>query len=98
MKEDWSDRWGHFSQSWEFSFERTSPYCSALMGMGSFASVASIIKLVLVMKWSRQPEGDDLWAMAENMNTWSVTEQFFAVMAACLPFLKVSSRIAVCGC
>lgn len=60
----------------------------ALMGMGLFASVASIIKLVAVMRWSRQPEGDDLWAMAENMNTWSVTEQFFAVMAACLPFLK----------
>jgi hypothetical protein len=59
-----------------------------LMGMGSFASVASIIKLAALLKWSRQPEDDDMWAMAENMNTWAVTETSFVVMAACLPFLK----------
>ncbi|KAK0751405.1 hypothetical protein B0T18DRAFT_457131 [Schizothecium vesticola] len=68
----------------------------ALMGIGSFASVASIIKLVLLVRWTRQPEGDDLWAMAGSMNTWSVTEQFFAVMATCLPFLKpVSTSVEV---
>ncbi|KAK3360580.1 hypothetical protein B0T25DRAFT_578481 [Lasiosphaeria hispida] len=29
----------------------------ALVGMGSFASIASIVKLVAVLKWSRQPKG-----------------------------------------
>jgi len=58
-----------------------------LMGLGLFASVASIVKLLIVLNWVRQP-GDDLWSMAEAIATWTVTEQFFAITAACLPFLK----------
>jgi len=58
-----------------------------LMGMGLFASVASIVKLCIVLTWVSRP-GDDLWSMAVSIATWTVTEQFFAIMASCLPFLK----------
>lgn len=58
-----------------------------LMGIGLFASSASIAKLVIILDWERRP-GVDLWSMAVSIATWTVTEQFFGVMAACFPFLK----------
>ena len=58
-----------------------------LMGTGLFASAASIAKAVIVLNWVHVP-GDDLWSMAVSIATWTVTEQFFGVMAACFPFLK----------
>ena len=59
-----------------------------LMGVGSLASIASILKLVVLLRWSRQPENDDLWAMAISACTWNTIEQLVAIVAGCLPFLK----------
>lgn len=58
-----------------------------LMGMGLFASVASIVKLCIVLRWPPKPE-DDIWATSVAISTWTVTELFFGIMAGCLPFLK----------
>ncbi|KAK0708489.1 hypothetical protein B0H67DRAFT_648547 [Lasiosphaeris hirsuta] len=58
-----------------------------LMGMCLFASVASIVKLVIVLKWDPKP-GDDIWAVSMSISTWRVTELFFGIMAGCLPILK----------
>ena len=58
-----------------------------LMGMGLFASIASIVKLCIVLKWPPKP-GDDVWAVSTAISTWTVTELFFGIMAGCLPFLK----------
>jgi hypothetical protein len=58
-----------------------------LMGMGLFASVASIVKLCIILQWAPKP-GDDIWALSMSITTWTVTELFFGIMAGCLPFLK----------
>ncbi|KAH7390634.1 hypothetical protein BKA66DRAFT_459426 [Pyrenochaeta sp. MPI-SDFR-AT-0127] len=58
-----------------------------LMGMGVFASIASIMKTVVVREWG-QP-GADPWATAISICTWTILEQFLATFAACAPSLKV---------
>ncbi len=58
-----------------------------LMGMGLFATSASIVKMLIVLNWVHHPD-DDLWSIAVAIATWTTVEQFFGLTAACLPFLK----------
>lgn len=58
--------------------------CS-LTGMGLFASAASIVKVVVIAEWTTAP---DRWATAISISTWTVTEQFVSILAACSPSLK----------
>lgn len=58
--------------------------CS-LTGIGLFATVASILKAVVVAEWTRT---EDRWATAISIATWTVTEQFVSILAACSPSLK----------
>jgi len=57
-----------------------------LMGMGLLASVACIVKAIIVRQWGRTDI--DVWAQAMSIATWTMTEQLVAVMAACSPSLK----------
>ncbi|KAK0737964.1 hypothetical protein B0T18DRAFT_303265, partial [Schizothecium vesticola] len=57
-----------------------------LMGIGLFASVACIVKAVVVRQW-----GDpavDAWELAMAIATWTIIEQLLAVLAVCSPSLK----------
>jgi len=68
-----------------------------LTGMGLFASGASIAKALKVGEWGR---GDvDMWALAVSIATWTIVEQFVAVLAACSPSLKgpIEYLLARCG-
>ncbi|KAK0720214.1 hypothetical protein B0H67DRAFT_599766 [Lasiosphaeris hirsuta] len=56
-----------------------------LTGMGLFASGSSIAKAVMVGKWG---SAEDPWALAMSIATWTIVEQFVAVLAACGPSLK----------
>lgn len=58
--------------------------CS-LTGIGLFATVASIMKVVVITQWTA---ADDRWATAVSIATWTVTEQFVSILAACSPSLK----------
>ncbi len=58
--------------------------CS-LTGMGLFASAASIVKAVIVAQWTAT---EDRWSTAITIATWTITEQFVSVLAACSPSLK----------
>jgi hypothetical protein len=58
----------------------------ALTGVGLFASISSLVKTVIVQQW-----GDpnvDTWALAVSIATWTILEQFLAVLAACSPSIK----------
>lgn len=57
-----------------------------LMGMGILASVSCIVKAVIVRQWGRTDI--DVWAQAMSIATWTIAEQFVAIMAACSPSLK----------
>ncbi|KAK4141226.1 uncharacterized protein C8A04DRAFT_14251 [Dichotomopilus funicola] len=59
--------------------------CS-LTGIGLFVTVASVMKVVLIEEWSRSGLGD--WALSLSIATWTVTEQFASILAACSPSLK----------
>ncbi|KAK5652138.1 hypothetical protein OQA88_10780 [Cercophora sp. LCS_1] len=56
-----------------------------LTGMGLFASGASVAKAVMVGRWGKV---EDMWALAMSIATWTVVEQFVALLAACSPSLK----------
>ena len=58
-----------------------------LMGLGLFASVASICKMLIVSLTWGDPNADP-WAQAISIGTWTILEQFVAVFAACMPYLK----------
>jgi hypothetical protein len=58
--------------------------CS-LTGIGLFATVASIVKAVVIAEWTHT---EDRWATAISIATWTITEQFVSVLAACSPSLK----------
>ncbi len=53
--------------------------------MGLFASGSSVAKAVMVGQW---PWATDPWALAVSIATWTIVEQFVAVLAACSPSLK----------
>jgi len=59
--------------------------CS-LTGIGLLASMSSFVKAMMVRKWG--DPGIDTWAVAISIATWTVLEQFLAVMATCSPALK----------
>lgn len=58
-----------------------------LMGLGLFATICSIVKTIAVQSFGKS---SDQWALALTIATWTVLEQFVAVIAACAPFLKPS--------
>jgi hypothetical protein len=58
--------------------------CS-LTSLGLFASFASIMKVVVITEWNTEKES---WATAVSIATWTTTEQFVSVLAACSPSLK----------
>lgn len=58
--------------------------CS-LTGVGLITTVCSILKAVIVADWTKDP---DRWAASISVATWTVTEQFVSVLAACSPSLK----------
>jgi hypothetical protein len=58
--------------------------CS-LTGIGLFATFASVMKVVIMADWA---ETKDRWATAISIATWTTTEQFVSVLAACSPSLK----------
>ena len=55
-------------------------------GIGLLASFASLIKAIRVRKWG-EPDVDP-WAVAISIATWTLLEQFLAVMAVCSPSLE----------
>jgi len=57
-----------------------------LTGIGLFASMTSIVKAVIVRGWG-DPELD-AWQLAVSIATWTILEQFLAVLAVCSPSLK----------
>ena len=57
-----------------------------LMGLGLFASIASIFKTIAVSKFSNP--GVDMWALTNSLATWTALEQLVAMIAASAPFLK----------
>jgi len=57
-----------------------------LTGIGLLASVSSLVKAIMVRKWGEP--GIDTWAVAISIATWTILEQFLAVMATCSPALK----------
>lgn len=57
----------------------------ALTGLGIVASLASIMKLIVMQKWGKE---EDPWEFAMVISTWAVIEQFMAALAACSPSLK----------
>lgn len=58
--------------------------CS-LTSIGLFATFASIMKVVVIAEWNT---ATDTWATAISIGTWTVTEQFVSILAACSPSLK----------
>lgn len=56
-----------------------------LMGLGVFASVASIIKTLLVKEFGLAKDG---WALTNAIATWTALEQLLAMIASSAPFLK----------
>lgn len=58
-----------------------------LTGLGLFASLISILKAVLVMSWGDR-NVEDPWALAVSISTYTIGEQFLALLAACSPSLK----------
>ncbi|KAK3326062.1 hypothetical protein B0H66DRAFT_600197 [Apodospora peruviana] len=56
-----------------------------LTGMGLFASLASVVKLIMIQSWGNHP---DPWALAMSLASWTIIEQFVAILAACSPSLK----------
>ncbi|KXX73375.1 hypothetical protein MMYC01_203369 [Madurella mycetomatis] len=58
--------------------------CS-LTGAGLFASVASAQKAIVTASWTGR---EDKWEKAMTIATWTITEQFVSVLAACSPSLK----------
>jgi hypothetical protein len=56
-----------------------------LMGLGLLATICSIVKTVAVQSFGKS---DDRWTWALTIATWTVLEQFVAVLAACAPFMK----------
>ncbi|KAK4151820.1 hypothetical protein C8A00DRAFT_16792 [Chaetomidium leptoderma] len=58
--------------------------CS-LTSIGLFATAASIMKVVVVARWAG---ANDQWESAITLATWTVTEQFVSILAACSPSLK----------
>ncbi|KAK4646183.1 hypothetical protein QC761_208210 [Podospora bellae-mahoneyi] len=67
-----------------------------LTGMGLFASVASIMKAVVVADWRNV---DDQWEMAMSIATWTILEQLISLFAACCPSLKgpIQALLSKCG-
>ncbi|KAM5349867.1 hypothetical protein ACJ41O_006372 [Fusarium nematophilum] len=57
----------------------------ALMGLGMFASVASIVKTTLVKEFGVAKDG---WALTNAIATWTALEQLLAMIASSAPFLK----------
>lgn len=58
--------------------------CS-LTSIGLLATFASIMKAIIIAEWTHT---EDRWSTAISIATWTVTEQFVSVMAACSPSLK----------
>lgn len=56
-----------------------------LTGIGLIASLASGVKVIMIQKWGG---AEDLWALAMSISSWTVIEQFVAIIAACSPSLK----------
>ncbi|KAH6641170.1 hypothetical protein F5144DRAFT_124620 [Chaetomium tenue] len=56
-----------------------------LTGVGLFATFASIMKVVVIAGWTT---AQDPWATAVSIATWTITEQFVSILAACSPSLK----------
>ncbi|KAF4461529.1 integral membrane [Fusarium albosuccineum] len=56
-----------------------------LMGVGLFASVASIVKTTLVKEFGSAKDG---WALTNAIATWTALEQLLAMIASSAPFLK----------
>ncbi|VUC27283.1 unnamed protein product [Clonostachys rosea] len=67
-----------------------------LMALGMFASVASIIKAMLVKEFGKAP---DAWALTNAIATWTALEQLLGMIAASSPFLKplVQSALQLMG-
>ncbi|KAK3370520.1 hypothetical protein B0H63DRAFT_440942 [Podospora didyma] len=57
----------------------------ALTGMGLFASLASVLKAVILIAWGN---AEDPWAVAMSLASYTVAEQYLAILAACSPSLK----------
>ncbi|KAL9560957.1 hypothetical protein ACKAV7_014986 [Fusarium commune] len=57
----------------------------ALMGLGMFASVASIVKAALVKEFGM---AKDAWALTNSIATWTALEQILIMIASSAPFLK----------
>ena len=58
----------------------------ALMGLGMFASVASIVKATLVKEFGGSTK--DPWALVISIATWTALEQILIMIASSAPFLK----------
>ncbi|KAK4225623.1 hypothetical protein QBC38DRAFT_510919 [Podospora fimiseda] len=56
-----------------------------LMGLGVFASAASIVKAVIAANFGKGPDPN---LEGINMGTWSVVEEQVAFIAACVPCLR----------
>ncbi|KAF4458135.1 hypothetical protein F53441_70 [Fusarium austroafricanum] len=56
-----------------------------LMGLGLFASVASIVKATLVKEFGVAKDG---WALTNSIATWTALEQILIMIASSAPFLK----------
>ncbi|KAL4732020.1 hypothetical protein ACLX1H_001025 [Fusarium chlamydosporum] len=57
-----------------------------LMGLGVFASVASIVKATLVKEFGGATK--DPWALTNAISTWTALEQILIMIASSAPFLK----------
>ncbi|RGP74629.1 integral membrane [Fusarium sporotrichioides] len=58
----------------------------ALMGLGIFASITSIVKATLVKEFGGPTE--DPWALLNAIATWTALEQILIMIASSAPFLK----------
>jgi len=56
-----------------------------IMGLGMFASISGIIKLVGITQWAATK--DPTWDLVPLL-VWSYGEEFIAIIAACIPCLK----------
>lgn len=61
-----------------------------LMAMGLFASTASIRKTIIVKHWD-----EEIPQAAISMCNWTCTEEFFGILAAYLPCLKMPFQRAL---
>lgn len=57
----------------------------ALMGLGTIAAAASIVKAMLVKDYNAV---DDSWERLVRINTWTMLEQLIAIIVASAPYLK----------